>query len=286
MTENFKDINRDFDYFKNREENISIFIGAYGSGKSEISVNTALLLSDMNRTGNLEIMEDFEKIRMSEQRQKLPMEIELQVNGINKKASKETNEKTVKEIILADMDVVNPFFRSLDAKKLLNEHGVRVISSLFANTNSEVASVPHEVMAVFDNRDIHAILDIGGDDLGARIVSSLKSRIIASPHSIYMVINTNRPFTGTKGRIIKTIEDLTSASGFQITALINNTNLLEDTAVEDLLESNILIKEISEMTGIPFAFCAGMDDIYPESWGNVAPDGVKFMRLERTIYYS
>jgi hypothetical protein len=285
MTKRDKDINRDFDYFKNREDNISIFIGAYGSGKSEVSVNTAMLLAEMNRIANTDDLDDEVKQNTSDQGQKISMESDIQANDISKKSSNDTNRKTTKEIILADLDVVNPFFRSLDAKKLLNEHGVRVISSLFANTNSEVASVPHEVMAVFDNRDIHAILDIGGDDLGARIVSSLKSRIVASPYSIYMVINTNRPFTGTKDKIIKTIEDLTSASGFQITALINNTNLLEDTAVEDLLESNILIKEVSEITGIPFAFCAGMDDLYPESWGNVAPDGVGFMRLERSIYY-
>lgn len=239
-----KKLNQDFPL--EPKEKISIFIGAYGSGKSEVAVNFALMLAS-RRT------EDF----MAD------------TSGI----------------ILADLDVINPFFRSADAKKVLNDQGISVISPQFANTNADAPSIPGEIYSVFDQPGVHAVLDIGGEDMGARVVSSLKSRIVAMPYAVYMVVNMNRPFTDTKEKIIQMLRELETAAGLMVDGLVNNTNLLSFTDSRELLDANALLKSIQDSTGIPLCFAAGMDRDYPEEWGNRLPDSTSFLRLTRTISY-
>lgn len=215
-----------------------IYVGAYGSGKSEISVNSALSLADC-----------------------------------------------YEDVILADVDVINPFFRSMDAEKILSEHGVRVIAPRFANTNVDVPAVPQELSAVFDQKDTKSVLDIGGEDMGIRIVSTLKKKLKNLPYELIMVINMNRPFTADREGIIKVLNELETAAGVKVTGLVNNTNLLENTTVEDVLNSNLVISDVADEKGIPFYFAAVMEDLLPSGTGDRLPDGIPILRIKRTIFY-
>lgn len=235
-------INGSFDFLPIRSRKVIIFLGAYGSGKSEVAVNTALLMAQENTDPEV-------------------------------------------EIVLADLDIINPFYRSFDAAKILASGNVKIIASQFANTNVEAPSVPGEVSSVFDKENVHAVLDIGGEDLGARIVSVLKEKIVATSYELLMVVNLNRPFTGTVPLIIKMMHELEESAGLKITGMVNNTNLLEMTEPAELAESNILLKEVSGITGVPVVFACGADDLYPEQWGNRMPDGLPFLRIIRTIRY-
>lgn len=213
-----------------------IYVGAYGSGKSEVSVNSALQMESDN-------------------------------------------------VILADIDIINPFYRSFDAKDILSSKGIKVIAPRFANTNVDAPSIPQELNTVFDRNDVRAVLDIGGEDMGARIVSNLKEKIILKDYELIMVINTKRPFTSDVKSIINILKEIEDASGILITGLVNNTNLLDQTIPEDIFESNKILKKVSDHTGIPFIFASGMDEDYPAEWGNILTDGVPFFRMKRTIFY-
>ena len=228
------------------EEKISLFLGAYGSGKSEVAVNFALLLSSR---------------------------LKRHVLG------------SWQQIFLADLDMINPYFRSVDAKEILNGHDIKVISPQFANTNVEVPALPGEIFSVFDQPSIRAVLDIGGEDLGARVVSSLKARIQTVSYATYMVVNMNRPFTDTKEKIILMMRELEEATGLPTNGIINNTNLLAFSGVQELLAANRVLTEVAKETGVPLCFASGMDEDYPAEWGNTADDGVPFLRLSRTISY-
>lgn len=228
------------------EEKISLFLGAYGSGKSEVAVNFAMLLS-------------------SRLKRHTPGDLQ--------------------QIILADLDMINPYFRSVDAKEILNHHDIKVISPQFANTNVEVPALPGEIFSVFDQPSIRAVLDIGGEDLGARVVSSLKTRIQSVSYATYMVVNMNRPFTDTKEKIIIMMRELEEATGLPTSGMINNTNLLAFSGVGELLAANRILTEAGKETGVPLSFASGMDEDYPAGWGNRTPDGVDFLRLTRTISY-
>ncbi|MHB1483172.1 MAG: hypothetical protein ACYCYI_00775 [Saccharofermentanales bacterium] len=235
--------NPNIDFSFKTEEKVSVILGAYGSGKSEVSVNLALFLAD------------------------------------------KANVRGYTDVVLADLDMINPYFRSLDAKAILNDNGIQVISPKFANTNVEAPALPGEIYSVFDRDGVRAVLDIGGEDLGARVVASMKNRILSVSHAIYMVVNMNRPFTDTKEKVASMLKELEEAAGIEISGLINNTNLLSLTQTQDLLDANRVLAEIAEETSIRFCFCSGMDEDYPADWGNTAPDGVPFLRLKHTINY-
>lgn len=234
-------LNRKFSF--DTKEKVSIFLGAYGSGKSEIAVNFALYLTDKEQNSDYS------------------------------------------SVVLADLDIINPFYRSLDAKTILNASNIHVISPQFANTNVEAPALPSEIYSVFDREGVRAVLDIGGDDLGARVVASLKNKICAVSFVVYMVVNMNRPFTDSKENILIMLRGLEDAAGLKVDGLINNTNLLSLTVQEDLISANRILTEISDETGIQLCFCCGMNEDYPVEWYNIAPDGLPFLRLRHTINY-
>lgn len=221
---------------------ITVFIGAYGSGKSEIAVNYALALKAVGHP-----------------------------------------------VVLADLDIINPFYRSADAESILTQAGIELIKPIFANTNVDVPAVPGAVFSLFDRTDRFAILDIGGEDLGARILASLKNRFpdeqSAEQAHVYFVVNTCRPFTSDPEQIAVMADSLTGASNMRITGMINNTNLLEFSDEHVLLESEDVIQTASDRTAIPVAFAAARDDLVPAEWGSVTPDGRPLLRMTRTIFY-
>ena len=218
-----------------------VFVGAYGSGKSEVAVNFA------------------RKLRMENKDHK---------------------------ILLADLDIVNPFFRSADAREILEKENIRVISPQYANTNVDVLSVSGEMYSIFDDPSYLGVFDIGGEDMGVRILSSMRSRFDFIPFRMYMVVNVFRPFTADAQGIVKMAQELADTSRLEISGFINNSNLLDNTTEDALITSDSILKEATALSGIPVVFASGLDENLPASWGNVTPSGIALMRMSRTIFYA
>ncbi|HHW23783.1 MAG TPA: hypothetical protein GXX26_13050 [Clostridiaceae bacterium] len=193
--------------FKKR---VMIFSGHYGSGKSEISVNTAFILKRIN-----------------------------------------------KDVLLADMDIVNPFFRSIDAKKALESAGIRTIAPMFANTNVDVPAIGPVITAALRNKSLCVILDAGGDEEGARVLGRFRHEIPMDDYDMFFVFNRSRPMTSNLSDTLDYIREIEESSRLKFTGLINNTHYLGETTVDDVLYGAELAKEISEKTGIPF-FATGV----------------------------
>lgn len=219
---------------------ISIFIGAYGSGKSEISVNFAAWLAGRQ-----------------------------------------------KKVILCDLDIINPFYRSADARLAVEAIGIHLVSPQYAGTNVDVPAVPGEIFSVFDETDHMAVLDIGGEDLGARVIASLRPRIEMQQTDIavYMVVNPYRPFTDTADKICIVAAELAAAANLPISGLVHNANLLEHGDAKLLGESWPIIDAAARRLNLPVVFAAAMADAVPPGWGAKTPEGVPLLRLERQIFY-
>ncbi len=223
-----------------KDSRLKVIIGAYGSGKSEISVNLALNM---------------------------------------RKASPEG------KVLLADLDIVNPFYRSADAAKILEENDIRLISPMYAGSNVDAPVLSGEVYVIFDDESYSGVFDIGGEDMGATILGSMKSRLDGMDVDLLMAVNTRRPFTSTADEIIIMASELTEASKMNITGFINNTNVLEDTTAEDIIEGEKILKEVSEKTGIPLVMTAVMDGVMTDEQKKllVSPE---IMTMRRTIKYA
>lgn len=155
---------------------------------------------------------------------------------------------------IVDFDIVNPYFRTTDAKGVLEKQGIWVVTPMYANSNVDVPALPPEINTLFEKKEYKVVLDVGGDDLGARVLGRYKEEIIKDDYELFFVINIRRPMTDTILKIEEMMGDIEASAGIRITRLVNNTNLLQDTTIEEVVEGHARIKEISEKFGIPIGF--------------------------------
>jgi len=162
---------------------------------------------------------------------------------------------------IVDFDIINPYFRTADAKEELEQNNIKVILPMYANTNVDIPAIPPEIYSMFQNKQYRVVLDVGGDDLGAKAVSRFKEEIISDDYEMFFVINTKRIMTDTPEKIIEMIALIEDGAHIKVTKLINNSNLLEETTSETILDGNKIIAEVSEKLGIPIAITAGMEEV-------------------------
>lgn len=222
------------------DSRLKIIVGAYGSGKSEISVNLALKMREQSAES---------------------------------------------KILLADLDIVNPFYRSSDAAKTLENNNIRLISPMYANSNVDAPVLSGEVYVIFDDEEYSGVFDIGGEDMGATILGSMKTRLDKTDADLWMAVNTRRPFTSTPDEIIIMASELCAASKMKITGFINNTNVLEQTVSEDVLEGARILKEVEAKTGIPVVMTTVMEGVFSEDQMKLI-DTPAVMVMRRNIRYA
>lgn len=166
---------------------------------------------------------------------------------------------------LADIDIVNPYFRSADSRKELTDAGVRVIALPFANTNVDLPALPSEIYGLVERRDEYAVLDIGGDDRGALALGRFVPYILAeNDYEMLFVANFYRPLTGTPEEALEVMREIEDAAGIRTTGLVNNSNLGTDTTAEDVERTEEQMKALSALSGLPVVFTSYDERLDPE----------------------
>lgn len=204
---------------------LTLFCGHYGSGKTNVAVNTAMKLGS-----------------------------------------------TKENVALADLDIVNPYFRARDSEKLLSDGGVRVICSPFANSNVDFPALPQEMYSLTDDRSITAVLDIGGDERGALALGRIAPAIVSeNDYEMLLVINMYRPLTPDVQSVLEIKEEIEGACRIPFTGIVNNSNLGEDTTEDTVLRSVPFAEEVSRAAGIPVTMTSVSEKLMPALTGKI-PD--------------
>ena len=160
-----------------------------------------------------------------------------------------------KSVSLADLDIVNPYFRSKDSEKALHDAGVRLISSSYANSNVDVPALPAEAYAITADKEKHAVVDVGGDDRGALALGRYVPDIVAeNDYEMIFVINRFRPLTRNADEALSVMREIEDAAKLRFTGMCNNSNVGELTTAQDVLSSMEYAEEISRRAGIPIRF--------------------------------
>ena len=154
-------------------------------------------------------------------------------------------------VALADLDVVDPYFRSRECAALLRQRDIRLISSAPNCHDADLPSMPPEVHVLIDNPDLWGVMDIGGDPSGARVLARYRRGLQESGARLVCVINANRPLSDTAEKTVSYIRSIEAACGMKVDALVNNTHCCHLTALEDVLNGAAMAEEVSRMTGIP-----------------------------------
>ena len=175
-------------------------------------------------------------------------------------------------VTLADLDIVNPYFRSKDSAAELGEAGIRLICSNYANSNVDIPALPPDLYALTDDRRMRAIIDVGGDDRGALVLGRLAPAILAeNDYEMLMVINCYRPLTRDAASTLEVMREIETACGMRFTALVNNSNLGVETTAEDVLRSVSYANEVAAMSGLPVVMTTADQKLQCELEGKI-PD--------------
>ncbi len=158
--------------------------------------------------------------------------------------------KRHERVTLCDLDIVNPYFRTIDNRELLEGAGIRLISSAYAGTNVELAGFPPEAASVFDDAGVVSVIDVGGDDRGALALGRYAGRLKENA-AILLVINKYRPLSADARDACEICREIEIAGRFRFTGIVNNSNLGAETTAETVLSSLPYAEEISQTLCLP-----------------------------------
>ena len=209
------------------DKRIRLFIGHYGSGKSEVSINYVTKLRE-------------------------------QVEG---------------EVALADLDVVNVYFRSREKKDIMKDLGITPIDSSINTTTLDLPAVSAEIMRPLNDKSVNYVIDVGGDNVGGKVVGRFANQFNSNDYDMFYVVNANREKTQTAKEVLQYIDAIEATSKLKVTGLINNTHMLKETTVEDVLKGQYVAREVSKIRNIPIKYISCLESI------------VDKLPKEREIYY-
>ncbi len=171
--------------------------------------------------------------------------------------------KQEQRVAVGDLDIVNPYFRSKDSSEMFEKAGISLICSPYANTNVDIPALPQEMYALTDDKTLHAVVDIGGDDRGALALGRYTPSILEeNDFDMWLVVNCYRPLTSTVEDTLAVMEEIRVASGLPFTGIINNSNLGAVTSPEDVMASMAYAQEIAQKTGLPLVMTTVEEPLY------------------------
>lgn len=160
-----------------------------------------------------------------------------------------------KDVVIADMDIVNPYFRTKDSTDVLEAAGIELISPQFANSNVDLPALPQEMYKTVQDRSKFSVLDIGGDDRGAYALGRYTPYILEeNDYEMIFVANFYRPLTTTAAEALEVMREIEAAGHLPFTAIVNNSNIGNETTAEDVLATVNRAEELSKISGLPVIF--------------------------------
>ena len=202
---------------------IILLCGHYGSGKTNVAVNLALMLR-----------RDYDRVAV------------------------------------ADLDIVNPYFRSKDSRAQFEDAGIRLICSEYANTNVDIPALPQDMYAITDDRDLRVVIDVGGDDRGALALGRISGQILQeNDYEMLAVINASRPLTRTAEDTVEVLREIEAAGGIRFTGIVNNTNLGRETEADLILNSVSYAESVSKRMQIPVVMTTVPSELLPQLQGKI-----------------
>ena len=166
-----------------------------------------------------------------------------------------------KSVAIADLDIVNPYFRSREASKRLDEFGIDSIHPKDSFTHADLPIILPRIKSAIQGYEGTLILDVGGDDAGSRVLSSLTDAFTPDDYEMLLVINANRPFTNDLSGCMNMMQKIEETSRLKFTGIISNTHLVDHTDEKEVIKGYKLASEVCEKTLLTFSFISAEEKI-------------------------
>ena len=157
-----------------------------------------------------------------------------------------------KKVCIADLDIVNPYFRTKDSAEVLEQAGVELISPQFANTNVDLPALPAESYRLVQDLDTWGVMDIGGDDRGAYALGRFTPFILQeNNYRMAFVVNFCRPLTTAAEDALEVMREIEKACSMHFTCIVHNTNLGPETTAETVNGAMEKLNLLCSLSGLP-----------------------------------
>jgi len=186
---------------------VTIFVGDFGSGKTEIAINFAIALRSLRE-----------------------------------------------EVKIADLDIVNPYFRTREVSEVLARAGVELIAPPGEQVWADIPIIVPEVEGAIRDRSATVVLDVGGEEAGSRVLGSLSEAIAGSDYDLWAVVNANRPFASDAQATEKVVSKILKASRLRLTGIVSNTHLLDETTPKHAIDGYRIATALARRLGVGVKF--------------------------------
>jgi hypothetical protein len=167
-----------------------------------------------------------------------------------------------KKTALVDLDIANVYFRSRERQQLLEDNGVEVHSNAYHyDITADLPALSPSIRKPLEDVSYHTIIDVGGDHSGARILNQFSKYFGSNQTEMLCVINANRPETDTVEGALYHILSIQEETGLNADGLVNNTHLLRETKIEDILKGYQLCKSLSDKLKIPVTYNCCVEEL-------------------------
>lgn len=187
--------------------------------------------------------------------------------------------KMGRKVAIADLDVVNLYFRSREKTDQLEKLGIKVIGSSIKGAAVDIPAISAEIETPMQDASYEAIIDVGGDPAGARTLGRYNKYFVPGEYDMFFVLNANRPETQTVDKTIEYLRKIEDTARAKVTGIVNNTHMLKSTTVEDVLKGQELAKKVSEKINIPIKYISTIEKVAEE-----LPDNLQGEIFPMTLY--
>ncbi len=185
-------------------------------------------------------------------------------------------------VAIADLDIVNPYFRTTDSAEELKTKGIKLIASEYAGSNVDIPALPQDMYSLTDEKTVMAVIDVGGDDRGALALGRIMPQIIEeNDYEAYLVINKYRPLTPDVASILEVMREIETAGKFKFTGIINNSNLGVETTAEDVLSSVVYAEDVAKATKLSLVATSVDERLFNELSGKI--ENLFALKLQKKI---
>lgn len=164
--------------------------------------------------------------------------------------------QVTKPVAIVDMDVVNPYFRCREAQVELEKQGIETIFPKGEYFWADLPIILPEVKGVLERANGHVVLDVGGEDMGVRVLASFDETLKGKDADYYFVLNLSRPFTDNVKGCLDTFKMIEDAGKMKLTGIVLNTHLINDTTPDIIYSGYEKAREVSDQSRLPIKFVA------------------------------
>ncbi len=167
------------------------------------------------------------------------------------------------DVRIADLDLVNPYFRTREAKGPLSEMGIEVVLPPDQYLHADLPILSPLVAGMIRQPAELTLLDVGGDDAGATILATLEDALKNRPVRVLQVVNPLRPFTKTFEGCLKVRKEIEQAAKLAVDGIIGNANLIDETSADDIYDGYEFVNGLSEQSGLALEFITVTRELLP-----------------------